>query len=276
MPSSPDYKRPKENITMTHATVSTHTENTALSVKEITLDQPWEWLGKGWKDLTSAPHFSLLYGAVFVLVSYGLTLGLMYRDLFFIVPPLAAGFFLLAPMLGIGLYQISDSLERGQEARFCNALTAWKRNEVHLSAMAVALVLVLLAWMLIAAVVFALLYHRPVPTWENFIPEVFLSGDNPLFVFGGILAGGIIAAFTFTISAITVPVLMDRQIDVVSAMQTSVQAVRTNWRAMALWACLIVMFVGVGIVTFYIGLIVTMPLVGHATWHAYRDLVPRS
>ena len=261
---------------MAHAAVTAQAQTTALPVNEITLDHPWEWLAKGWRDLTSAPRFSLLYGAVFVLVSYALTLGLVSRDMFFIIPPLAAGFFLLAPMLGIGLYQISDSLERGEEVRFCNALSAWKRNEVHLSAVAVVLVLVMLAWMLTALLVFALFYNHPVPTWENFIPVVFLSGDDPGFLFSGIVAGGIIAAFTFAISAITVPVLMDRQIDVLSAMQTSMQAVRTNWQAMTLWACLIVMFVGIGIVTFYIGLIVTMPLVGHATWHAYRDLVPKS
>jgi uncharacterized membrane protein len=246
-----------------------------LHVNEITLDHPWEWLAKGWQDLRSAPRFSLLYGTAFTLVSYALTLGLMSRDMFFIVPPLAAGFFLLAPMLGIGLYQISDSLERGEPVQFCNALIAWKRNEVHLSAMAVILVLVMLAWMLIALVVFALFYHQPVPTWENFVPVVFLSGESPAFLFSGILAGGLIAAFAYAISAVTVPALMDRQIDVLSAIHVSMQAVRTNWQAMTLWACLIVMFVGVGIVTFYIGLVVTMPLVGHATWHAYRDLVPR-
>jgi uncharacterized membrane protein len=253
-----------------------HGQSTALAVNQITLDHPWEWLAKGWKDLSSAPPFSLLYGSVFALVSYALTLGLMSRELFFIVPPLAAGFFLLAPMLGIGLYQISDTLERGEPVRFCNAVTAWKRNDIHLSAMAVILVLIMLAWMLTALIVFALFYDRPLPTWENFIPAVFLSGDSPLFLLAGILAGGLIAAFTFTISAITVPLLMDRQIDVMSAIQTSVQAVRTNWQAMTLWACLIVMFVGIGICTLYLGLIVTMPLVGHATWHAYRDLVPDS
>jgi uncharacterized membrane protein len=113
-----------------------------------------------------------------------------------------------------------------------------------------------------------------VPTWENFIPQVFLSGKSPGFLFSGIIAGALIAGFTFSITAISVPMLMDRQVDVLTAMQTSVQAVRRNWQAMALWASLIVMFVGVGIATFYIGLIVTMPLIGHATWHAYRDLVP--
>jgi uncharacterized membrane protein len=244
-------------------------------INTITLDHPWEWLAQGWKDLRRAPAFSLAYGAVFVLVSYLLTLGLVAEGLFFIIPPLAAGFFLVAPLLGIGLYQISDTLERGEQVQFCNALTAWKRNQVHLSAMALVLVLVMLAWMLAALLVFALLYHQPVPTWENFIPVVFLSGNSPAFLLTGIAVGALIAAFTFAISAITVPMLMDRQVDVFTAMHTSVQAVRTNWQAMSLWAGLIVMFIGIGLVTFYLGLIVAMPLVGHATWHAYRDLVPR-
>jgi uncharacterized membrane protein len=261
---------------MAQAAVTAPEQPAALAVNKITLDHPWEWIAKGWQDLIACPRFSLLYGGVYVLVSYALTFGLVARDMFFIIPPLVAGFFLLAPMLGIGLYQISDSLERGEEVRFCNALTAWKRNEIHLSAMAVVLVLVMLAWMLTALIVFALFYDRPVPTWENFIPVVFLSGESPAFLFGGILSGAVIAAFTFTISAITVPILMDRQVDVITAIQASVHAVRANWQAMTLWACLIVMFVGIGIVTFYVGLIVTIPLVGHATWHAYRDLVARA
>jgi uncharacterized membrane protein len=210
-----------------------------------------------------------------VLVSYLLTIGLVYENLFFIIPPLAAGFFLVAPLLGIGLYQMSASLEKGEEVRFCNATRAWKKNEVQLSAMALVLVLVMLVWMLIALLVFALFYDQPVPTWENFIAVVFLSGKSPVFLFSGIIAGALIAAFAYVISAITVPMLMDRPVDVPVAIRTSVEAVRVNWQAMTLWASLIVMFVGVGLATFYIGLLVTMPLVGHATWHAYRDLVPR-
>jgi uncharacterized membrane protein len=250
-----------------------HTHRPLPRINEITLDRPWAWLAKGWEDLSRAPKFSLSYGAVFMVVSYLLTFGLVYESLFFTIPPLAAGFFLVAPLLGIGLYRISDSLERGEEVQFCNALSAWKRNEVQLSAMALVLVMMVLVWMLAAILVFALFYDNTVPTWENFIAEVFLSGKSPVFLFTGIAAGGLIAAFTFTISAITVPMLMDRQVDVITAIQTSVQAVRINWRAMALWASLIVMFVGIGIVTFFVGLIVAMPLVGHATWHAYRDLV---
>ena len=242
-------------------------------VNEVTLEQPWEWLTKGWKDLTDAPTFSLIYGSAFVVLSYLLTGGLIYGDMFFIIPPVAAGFFLVAPLLGIGLYQVSATLERGEKVKFCNVTKAWKRNEVHLSAMAIVLVLVFLVWMLAALLTFAFFYDQPAPTWENFIPDVFLSAKSPGFLFAGLLVGGLIAAFTFSISAVTVPMLMDRQVDVVTAMQTSIRVVRLNWQAMALWACLIVMFVGAGIVTFYIGLIACMPLIGHATWHAYRDLV---
>lgn len=243
------------------------------SINEVTLDHPWEWLAKGWKDLRKAPRFSLTYGAVFVVLSYLLTLGLVYGEMFFIIPPLGAGFFLIAPLLGIGLYRISASVERGERVEFCQAWRAWKHNEVQLSALGLSLLMVLLVWILIALLVFALFYDRPIPSWENFIPQVFLSGQSPLFLITGVVTGGLIAAFTFSINVVTAPMLMDRPVNLLTAMATSMAATRRNWSAMLLWASLIVMFVGVGIVTFYLGLIVTMPLIGHATWHAYRDLV---
>lgn len=242
-------------------------------IRTITMDHPWQWLAKGWRDLSTVPSFSLSYGAIFVIISYLLAAGLINENLFFIIPPLSAGFFLVAPLLGIGLYQISASLERGEKVEFCQAWKAWQRNDVHLAAMGVVLLLLLIAWMLAAILVFALLYTKPIPTWERFIPEVFLSGDSPLFLFTGIGVGGLFAAFTFSIAAVSTPLLMDRQIDVVSAMKVSMEAVKTNWKPMMLWAALIAMFVGVGLLSFFLGLFVTMPLVGHATWYAYRDLI---
>jgi uncharacterized membrane protein len=244
-------------------------------INDITLDHPWRWLEAGWRDLRRAPQFSISYGAFFVLVSYLLTLGLFNGEMFFLVPPVAAGFFLVAPMLGVGLYQISRNNEQNQEVHFCQARDAWNSNPVHLSAMCVVLVFIMLLWMLAANLVFALFFTQPMPTWENFIPVVFLSGDNIGFVLAGIFSGAFIALFTFSISVVTAPMLMDRQTDVMTAMKTSFQATIQNWRPMLLWASLIAMFVGIGIFTFYLGLLVAMPLVGHATWHAYRDLVPR-
>jgi uncharacterized membrane protein len=242
-------------------------------VKEVTLDEPWQWLAAGWSDLLQAPRFSISYGFFFVLASYILTLGLVNGAFFFLIPPLAAGFFLVAPLLGIGLYGVSRSIELGKKVEFCQVQQAWQSNPVHISAMGLVLLMMLLVWMLMANLVFALFFDKPIPTWDNFIPVVFLSGDSPLFLFAGIFTGGVIALFTFAISVITVPLLIDRNIDVMTAMQTSLSATRLNWRPMLLWAALIAMFVGIGIITFYVGLLVTMPLVGHATWHAYRDLV---
>jgi uncharacterized membrane protein len=260
---------------MVQAVMSTVARPDIPRVNLIELERPWDWVARGWQDLRRAPRFSLAYGAFFALVSILITLGLLAEGMFFIVPALAAGFFLVAPMLGIGLYRISENLEEGRPVQFCQAIEAWRRNEVQLAAMAVVLVLVMLFWMLSALIVFALFFDNPVPTWENFIPEVFFSGENNVFVAAGTLVGGAIAAFTFTISAITVPMLMDRPVDVMTAMRTSVEAVKRNWAPMALWAALIAMFVGIGILTYFIGLVVAMPVVGHATWHAYRDLVPR-
>ncbi len=262
------------NLNQAHNEVQS--ESAPVRVNAITLAHPWKWLIEGWADLRRAPRFSLTYGAVFVLVSLLMTLGLLVDGLFFIVPVLAAGFFLVAPMLGIGLYQISANLAAGRPVHFCQALQAWRRNEVQLGALALVLVLVMLVWMLAAILVFAFFYKSPVPTWEHFIPTVFLSGENNAFVLAGTLIGGMIAAFTFAISAVTVPLLMDRPaVDVMTAMRTSVAAVRRNWPAMALWAALIVLFVGLGILTWFVGLLIAMPLIGHGTWHAYRDLVPR-
>ena len=260
---------------MAESTIDPHLDaGTRPAVKSITFDEPWQWLAAGWKDLRQAPKFSLTYGLVFVVMSYLLTLALISGDMFFIIPPLAAGFFLLAPLLGIGLYGVSRSIEQGQPVEFCQVQRTWRSNPVHISAMGLILLMLMLVWMLAANLVFALFFDRPVPTWENFIPSVFLSGDSPAFLFAGIVSGGVIAFFTFAVSVVTVPLLIDRPIDVMTAVQTSLEAVRKNWKPLLLWASLIAMFVGIGILTFYVGLAITMPLVGHATWHAYRDLVP--
>lgn len=242
-------------------------------IRDITLDHPWRWLAAGWQDFQRAPSASLAFGACFVVLSYLVTLGLVYGEMFYYIPPLAAGYLLVAPMLGIGLYDISRTLEQGAEVKLTRCCRAWRGNHVQIAAMGIILMLLVLVWMLIANVVFTVFFDKPIPTWENFIPVVFLSGKSPLFLLMGMLSGAAIATFVFAISAVSVPMLLDRQTDVMSAIITSIAAVRRNWRAMALWAALIAMLVGIGLVTFYIGLAVTMPLVGHATWHAYRDLV---
>jgi uncharacterized membrane protein len=245
----------------------------AAKIRTITLDHPWRWLAAGWHDLRRAPTASLAFGSCFVVLSYLLTLGLVYGEMFYYIPPLAAGYLLVAPLLGIGLYDISRQLEQGSEVSLGRCCRAWRGNHVQIAAMGIILMMVMLVWILIANLVFTVFFDKPIPNWENFIPVVFLSGKSPMFLLMGMLSGAAIAFFVFAISAISVPMLLDRPTDVMSAIITSIAAVRQNWRPMALWAALIALLVGVGLITFYLALAVTMPLVGHATWHAYRDLV---
>ena len=154
-------------------------------------------------------------------------------------------------------------------------LTAWRRNRLQIALMGLVLMLILLAWMRIAQLIFALFnaYTLPPPDFVAFI-DFLLATEQIPFLVVGTAVGGAIAAGVFTVSAISIPLLVDRpDRDVFQAMMTSINAVNTNFWPMALWAWLVALFIGVGLATGFLGLIVTLPLIGHATWHAYQDLV---
>jgi len=244
-------------------------------VNKIDFEYPWKWLEKGWGDIKAAPAYSLGYGTGIVLISGVITLSVIAGNMTFMVPFLVAAFFLMAPLLAIGLYQMSAHLERGESLKTCQALEAFKRNQGQLGVATGFLVMIMQLWILATVFLFIMLFTDPFPTLENFIPVVFLSGEHILILLGITVVGAFFAACAFCISAITVPMLIDRPIDAFTAMRTSVRVVALNWLPMMLWAVLIVFIVGVGLLTFYVGLFIAVPLVGHATWHAYRDLVPR-
>ena len=245
-----------------------------IAVNRIGLAQPWEWLEKGWRDMMTARRYSLTYGTVIVLLSGLITLGLVSEGMFYIVPFLAAGFYLLAPVIALGLYQMSAHVERNEPIQFCSALEAWRRNQAQLGVITAGLLIIMQLWMMSNFVLFALLYTGIHPPLDNFFTTVFLSGQNNIFAFASLGVGFVLAWVAYAISAISVPMLMDRKIDGFTAIRTSVKAVTHNWAPMTLWAALIVFFIGLGLATFYIGLAIAMPLLGHATWHAYRDIVP--
>ncbi|MCF7991282.1 MAG: DUF2189 domain-containing protein [Thiohalocapsa sp.] len=259
---------------MDNTAVAEPTRQHDIQVNRITLAHPWQWIEKGWKDMMSARRYSLTYGSAVVLISGLITLGLVSENMGFIVPFLAAGFYLLAPIIGLGLYQMSAHLERGEPLHFCHFLEAWKGNQAQLGVVTAGLLIVMQLWVMSNFVLFALLYTGMHPPLENFFSTVFLSGQNNVFVFASVSVGFVLAWVAYAISAVSVPMLMDRDVDGFTAIRTSVKAVTVNWAPMTLWAALIVLFIGAGLLTFYIGLALAMPLVGHATWHAYRDIVP--
>lgn len=245
-----------------------------LVVNKIGIGEPFDWLAKGWKDMRDAGRFSLLYGAGIVLISVLLTFALVATDSMFLLPFLVAGFFIVAPFLGIGLYQMSAHLERGEPLKSCNALEAWKGNHTQISMITAGFLIIMQLWIATNYVLFSLLYEGISPPLDNFFSNVFLSEKGRTFALASLTVGFFYAWCAYVISVITVPMLIDRKVDGFTAIRLSIKAVLKNMPAMMLWAFMIVVIVGLGLMTYYVGLIVALPLIGHASWHAYRSLVP--
>lgn len=245
-----------------------------LVVNKISLTEPFLWLSKGWKDMFDARWYSLSYAAVIVLISGLMTLGLAVTDNMFLLTFLISGFFLVAPAIGIGLYQMSAHLERGEPLKACNALEALKCNQGQISLVTGGFFIIMQLWIAVNFALFALLYAGLSPPLENFFSRVFLSEEGRIFAIASVAVGFFFAWCAYAISVVTVPMLIDRKVDGFTAIRFSIKAVLQNMPAMMLWAFLIVLIVGLGLLTFYIGLLVALPLIGHSTWHAYRALVP--
>jgi uncharacterized membrane protein len=243
-------------------------------IRVVPVDRPWLWLARGWSDLTRAPAVALAYGASLVVVSFLLTLGLALAELYYLILPLAAGFMLLAPLLAVGLYEVSRRLERGAvPPTLLEAALAWRRNPLQIALSGLVLMLIHLAWVRLATLLFALFFEQAQPTLAGVLQVVFLSRLSLPFLATGALIGAALAAAVFAISAVSFPMLLDRDVGVATAIATSLTAVAVNWRPMALWAGLIVVFTSLGLATFYVGLALALPLVAMATWHCYRDVV---
>ena len=245
-----------------------------LVVNKVSIAEPLGWLSRGLKDMRDAGRYSLRYGFGIVLISGLLTLGIITTGNLFLLPFLISGFFLVAPGIGIGLYQMSAHLERAEPLKTCNALEAWKQNQGQISMVTGGFFIILQLWIAVNFVLFSLLYTGISPPLENFFSKLFLSEEGRLFAIASIVVGFIFAWCAYAISVVTVPMLIDRKVDGFTAIRISIKAVLHNLPATMLWAFLIVLIVGLGLLTFYVGLLIALPLIGHGTWHAYRSLVP--
>ena len=243
-------------------------------IRRVALDRPWVWLAAGWRDLVAAPGVSLGYGLIPVIAGWLAVLLMLRLDLPYLVLPLSAGFFFVGPFIAVGLYEVSRRREAGAIIDSKTTLLAWRRNPDQIALMGVLLLFFHLAWMRLAQLLFALFGWYAVPSWDRFMDLVWYSSRSLPFLVLGVACGAVLAAVAFAIGAFSIPYLLDRRAsNMFEAIATSVAAVRLNPRPMALWAALIVFLVVLGMVPGMIGLVVTLPLVAYATWHAYRDVV---
>ena len=239
-------------------------------VRAVPAGAPFRWLAAGWADFRAAPVPSMFYGACFALM--GWLIALTFRHAYPYVSALVTGFFLVGPFLAIGLYDLSRRRERGDPPWLAPTLDAWRPNVGAIGVFALVLAVILMVWARASLVVFALFFTQDMPSVQDFMGQVF-SFANIEFLLAYLCVGGFFAVLVFAISVVSVPMMLDRNTDGIVAVLTSLKAFSANVGAMIVWGVLIVALVSAGFALWFVGLVVTVPVIGHATWHAYRELV---
>jgi uncharacterized membrane protein len=231
------------------------------------------WLALGWADLMRCPLPGLLHGLA--MAGFGALLVLLARDRFWLLAGAFSGFLLVAPIVATGLYAVSRELEAGRSATLATVAAAWHPRDHRLVVFGLLLALAGTGWVMTSAALITRFAAGPVHTPLDFLHVVMLASDlSPFGLFEvWLILGAALAAPIFASSVVAIPLLMDRDISVRPAVLVSVRAALVNPLPMALWATLILLLTLLGMATAMVGLVVAVPWLAHASWHAYRELV---
>jgi len=240
------------------------------TVRPIAMSQPLHWLRHGWSDMHACFGASLLHGLIVALG--GLSIVTLTLHATALMPGALTGFLLIGPILCTGLYELSRRHSAGERPRLGDAIAAWRRGTRPLVALGLVLFAAASAWVLISAALFALFVAVPLATPAQFLRYAVAGQGGWLFTLW-LLAGGLGAALVFALTVVSAPLLLDRSIGLRAALLASVRAVGDNPAPMALWAILIMLATAASMATLMIGFVFAVPVIGHATWHAYRDVL---
>jgi len=243
-----------------------------IELNALTLRDPLRWLALGWHDLRAAPGIGLFYGACFATMGWLLMLAFRHAPAYTLA--LAAGFLLVGPFLGLGLYRVSQRLERGERPDLGDSLVAW---DTRVGAMAIfggVLLILEMLWARASLIVFALSFDG-MPDFKGSLLAL-VEPENLGFIVAYVAVGGVFAGLIFAVSVVSLPLILDRQTDAISAGLTSFRLVLTQPLVMLWWGLIITTLVVLAMLPWFAGLLVVGPLLGHATWHAYRAAVAGS
>ena len=242
-----------------------------LPLATLGLRDPLRWLVAGWRDFRQAPHIGLFFGACFVLMGWALVGS--FRSAPEYTLALSAGFLLMGPFLCLGLYAASRELGQGRQPDFWHCLTAWRQSGAQLAIFAAVLLLLEMLWGRAAMIVFAVSLEG-VPDFSQPFSS-FLTEEYITFAVVYTLVGSVFAGLIYAISVVSMPLMLDRPVDAVSAGLLSMRLVLTQTGVMLWWAALIAGLTLLAMLPGFLGLLVVGPVLGHASWHAYRSSVLR-
>ncbi|SFB70049.1 Uncharacterized membrane protein [Polaromonas sp. OV174] len=231
---------------------------------------PFRWLAAGWRDLRAHPGIGLFYGLCFWLMA--ITLATVFRSKPEYTLSLASGCLLVGPFLALGLYEVSCRREQGLRPELGASLTCWDAHLRSMGMLVLVLVVLELLWGRASLVVFAVFFNTGMPTSTGVIKAVF-NPENWEFVAVYLSMGGLFAMLVFSTAVVSLPMILDRDTDAISAAITSIRVVLSHPGVMLLWGLLITVLIGVALLPWGLGLILIGPLLGHASWHAYRASV---
>ncbi|GAB5382281.1 MAG: DUF2189 domain-containing protein [Aliiglaciecola sp.] len=234
-----------------------------IPCKELDIGDPLKWLALGLRDLLRAPLLTVFYGVFFAAIPWLITYLVALTGWHLVILPAMVCFMLIGPFLAAGLYDISWEFEKGHKPSLWHSIKAVKRNAVNEWGFGIMLMVLMIFWLRVASMIHALYPPYLGENLEELLPFLAL----------GTIVGAIFTAIVFLLSAFTQPTLMERKVDLATAVLTSVNAVWLNKAPMFIWAMIIFTTVVIGFLTGFVGFIFLMPLIGFATWHGYIDTI---
>ena len=238
----------------------------AAPCKTLDLNAPINWLKLGMADIKRAPKQSLSYGAAMVIISLLVSAVALEFGNFYSLLTMLSGFIFIGPVIAIGLYSVSCQIQLGQKPVLGYCLREGQRHFGNTLLFAMVLLVVFMIWARAASMIHVFFPMESHAHWTEYLT----------FLGIGTFVGAIFSAIIFCAAAFSLPMIMDKKVDMVTAIVTSVNAVLHNKKVMMLWASLIFISLLIGFITAFIGMLLLMPLIGHATWHAYQETIDAS
>ncbi len=243
--------------------------------RDVPRTEALEWLRAGWRDFKTERTNSLLYGGLVFVISLIVIGGMLFLGMDYLLFPALSAFMVFGPALAIGLYEKSRRLAAGEPVTLSDMVFVRPKSGYQVLYAGVMLCLLVVLWMRAAVLLYALFFGMvPFGGMGSILTTLFTTSEGWGLLFVGSLVGGLFAALSFSISAFSIPMMLDRELDAFTAMARSMAIVSNNLPIMLSWGAIVLSLFVFSVITGLLGLVIAFPVLGHATWHAYKTMCP--